>query len=86
MLAAEALEGLAASAALRGDALRAARAAGAAAALREAIAIPIPPDWAEVHERLVAEARALAGEAAYDAAVAAGREQSLEEAVEDAVG
>jgi predicted ATPase/class 3 adenylate cyclase/tetratricopeptide (TPR) repeat protein len=77
----EGLEGLAEVAWARGQPERAARLLGAAEALREAIRAPLPPaDHAE-HERLVATVRAGLDPATFRAAWAAGRAQSVAEAI-----
>jgi non-specific serine/threonine protein kinase len=82
------LEGLAGVAAGRGDRAeveRAARLWGAAEALREAIAAPLPPNLLPHHQELVAAARARADGPAWAAAWAAGRTLPLEEVVAEAL-
>src|SRR5262245_15581222 len=59
--------------------------AGAAAALREAIGVPLRPTDRAVHDRGLAAARAGLGEAAFAIAWAAGRAMPLEQAVADAL-
>jgi hypothetical protein len=59
---------------------------GVAAKLRESIGFPQPPLEAEDTESAVAEARAALGEDAWQAAYAAGRALSLEEAIAEALG
>jgi non-specific serine/threonine protein kinase len=79
------LDGLAALAASQGRLERAARLFGAGQALREAIGVSLmPPDRVE-HDRGVAEARLALGEAAYQAAWAAGRALPLGEAIDEAL-
>jgi len=68
-------------AAAQGQALRAARLLGAAAALREAMGAPLPPVERPEFERSVAAARALLGEEAFAAAWAEGQGMPLERAV-----
>jgi predicted ATPase/DNA-binding SARP family transcriptional activator len=75
------LEGLAAVAVAQGAAERAARLFGAAAALREAIGAPLPPDERADYERQEAPVRAALHEAAFAAAWAAGRAMPLDDAV-----
>jgi predicted ATPase/class 3 adenylate cyclase len=83
---AEALEELAATAGAAGQGERAARGLGAAAALRETIGVPLPPDeWADMEEA-VAPARAAVGEDAWAAAFAAGKALTLEQAIAEALG
>src|SRR5262249_10244596 len=78
---AEGLEGLAGIAWAQGQPERAARLYGAAEALREAIRAPLPPaDHAE-HERLVAAVRTGLDAATFEAAWAAGRAQSVADAI-----
>ena len=64
---------------------RAARLFGAADALRETTGTPLPPSEAVVHAQAVERASASLGDAAFDAARAAGRALSLEDAVALAV-
>jgi predicted ATPase len=75
------LETLGKVAASQGQAERAARLWGAAAALREEAGAPLPPVARADHERSVAAARATAGSARFDAAWAEGRDGSLEQMV-----
>jgi hypothetical protein len=83
---AEAVDALAGLAVVRGQAARAARLFGAAAALRDTIgARPDPGDRAE-NEPNVAAARTALGEQAFAAAWANGRAMTLEEAIEEAQG
>src|SRR5207249_753697 len=77
----ENLEGLAAVAVAQGQAERAARLAGAAEGLREAMGAPLPPADRAEHERSVGAARTALGEAAFASAWAEGRTLSLEAAV-----
>ncbi|HZS00248.1 MAG TPA: tetratricopeptide repeat protein [Chloroflexota bacterium] len=78
---AEGLEGLAEIASAQGQPQRAARLLGAAEALREAIRAPrSPADHAE-HERLVAAVRAGLDAGAFETAWAAGRAQTVAEAI-----
>ncbi len=77
---AEALEAVAATAARLGEPDRAARLWGAAAALREVIGAPVPPPDRAGHDEAVAGVRALLGDDAFAAAVAAGRALAPEEA------
>jgi tetratricopeptide (TPR) repeat protein len=79
------LEHLAAAAAQRGHAARAARLFGAAAAARLAWDLPLGDYEQASLERRVAEARAAADEAAWGAAWAAGQAQPLEEVVAEAL-
>jgi hypothetical protein len=60
---------------------RVARLLDAAAALRAAIGAPQPPNERAGHERSVAALRAVLGEVAFEAAWAAGRALSLEQAI-----
>ena len=82
---ADILEGLARVAAARGgstrDAERAARLYGAATALREATGAPLAPVELALYERHVARAREQLDPAAFDAAWAAGRAMTSEQAV-----
>jgi predicted ATPase len=83
---AEELEQLVRTAGAAGRGERAARLFGAAAALREAMGIPLPaPDREEV-EQAVAAARAALGEDAWAASFAAGQALSLEQAIAEALG
>ena len=63
----------------------AARLLGAAAALREALGIPVPASEREDHDRAVAATRTALGETAFAAAWAAGRALPVEEAVNEAL-
>jgi hypothetical protein len=74
---AEALEGLAARYAAQGEFERAARLSGAAAAMREAIAAPLPPVERALIERWTPAARSKLGEAAFDAAWEEGRKHGF---------
>jgi predicted ATPase len=78
---ADCFQGLAETAALQGRAVRAARLAGAAEALREAIGGHDWPHLAVYHERVMAAVRAQLPEAAWSAAWAAGRALPLARAV-----
>ena len=64
---------------MRGDAVRAARLCGVAAALREAIGVPLPSFGRAAFDRTKAAARAALGEADFAAVWAAGAALSLEE-------
>lgn len=75
------LEGLAAVAAAQGHARRTARLYGAANALREAIAAPMPPVDRPQYERALATAQALVDEAAWSAEGMAGRRMGLDQVV-----
>ncbi|MFN8513147.1 MAG: tetratricopeptide repeat protein [Thermomicrobiales bacterium] len=76
-LGAEAMEGLAAVALAEGDATRAARLLGAADGIRDRLAAPREPKWAERCTRIAEAARLALGEAAFVAAQATGRELDL---------
>ncbi|HLW59821.1 MAG TPA: tetratricopeptide repeat protein [bacterium] len=78
------LEGFASLAAAQQQVERAARLFGAAAALREAIGVPLLSSDRPDYDRAVAAARAGLGEEAFAAASSAGRAMTLEEAVADA--
>jgi predicted ATPase/Tfp pilus assembly protein PilF len=80
------LEGLAEVAGARGQPKRAARLWGAAAALRESIGAPIPPNEQSRHDRNIAAARAAFDAAAFDAAFAAGAGMTLEQVAAEAKG
>ncbi len=67
------------------SAFRAARLYGAAEALREAIGSPLPPSARAPHERSLAAARALLGEADFTAAWAEGRALTMEAAITEAL-
>jgi tetratricopeptide (TPR) repeat protein len=79
------LQGMASVAVARGDAVRAARLCGAAAALREATGVHMPAVSRARFEKLTADARAASGEPAFAAAWAAGQALSPEEAIADAL-
>jgi non-specific serine/threonine protein kinase len=79
------LEGLAGVGGARGHAERAARLYGAAAALRQAIGVPLPPTDRAVHERGLAAARARLGEAAFGISWAAGQSLALMPAIDYAL-
>jgi predicted ATPase len=78
---ADCFQGLAEAAALQGRPVRAARLAGAAEALREAIGGHDWPHLAAYHERMMAAVRAQLPEAAWTAAWAAGRALPLARAL-----
>ncbi len=78
------LEGVAGVVCARGEPERAARLCGAAAALRDAIGAPLPPEDRADYERIVAAARAALGDDAFAAAWAAGRALSLDQAIAEA--
>jgi hypothetical protein len=83
------LEGLAMDAAASGgagDAPRAGRLRGAAAALRDAIGAPLPPTERTEMEAALEPARATLGEQAWQTALATGRALSLEQAIHEALG
>jgi predicted ATPase/class 3 adenylate cyclase len=80
------LEGFAGLAGARGQGARAARLWGAAEALRTGIGAPLPPDARLLYEPSMAAARALLGEAAWEAAFVQGLAMSPEEAAEYALG
>jgi predicted ATPase/transcriptional regulator with XRE-family HTH domain len=79
------LEGLAATAALLGRGVRAARLLGAAAVLREVLGAPQPPIERSDTEQAVAAARVALGEERWAAAFAAGQSLSLEAAISEAL-
>jgi DNA-binding CsgD family transcriptional regulator len=79
------LEGFAGLAGARAQGARAARLWGAAEALRRTIGAPPTPEARRYYERSMAAARALLGEAAWEAVWAEGREMSPEEAAEYAL-
>ncbi len=79
------LEGVAGAAGMAGRGARAARLLGAAAALRETLGAPQPPQEREETEQAVAGARAALGETAWAAAVAAGQKLTLEQAIAEAL-
>ena len=74
---ADGLEELAVIATVQGGAVRGARLAGAAEALREAGGMPLSPKFRAALEQDMAPARTALGESAFAAAWAAGRELSL---------
>jgi non-specific serine/threonine protein kinase len=75
------LEGLAAAAALDGEAQRAAQLLGAAAALHESVGFVLEPDQALVVDPAVDRARTQLGEEAFAATWEAGRALTLEQAI-----
>jgi predicted ATPase/DNA-binding SARP family transcriptional activator len=75
------LGGLAAVAAARGEPVRATRLAGAAAALRDALGMPLYPGQRVRYEARVAAARAALGEAAFATAWAEGTAMPFEEVI-----
>jgi hypothetical protein len=81
----EGLELLASIAGTAGQGERAARLLGAAAAQRETLGTPQPPQEQVEVEQAVAAARAALGEEAWAAAYAAGRALSREQAVAEAL-
>ena len=80
------LETLAGTAGMAGLGARAARLLGKAAALREALGTPQPPQEQEDTEQATAAVRATLGEDAWAAAYAAGQALTLEQAVAEALG
>ena len=80
------LEAFAGLAGARGQGARAARLWGAAEALRTNIGAPPSLDARPLYEPSMAAARSQLGEAAWEAALAEGREMSAEEAAEYALG
>jgi hypothetical protein len=80
-----ALDGLAEVACLQGSSQRAARLYGAAAALRDAIGAPRPPEERLDYEHDVAALRTALGDDAFTAAWAAGRALPLEQAIAEAL-
>jgi predicted ATPase/class 3 adenylate cyclase len=80
------LESFAGLAGATGQGARAARLWGAAEALRTNIGAPLPLDARPLYEPSMAAARALLGEAAWEAAFAQGKAMSAEEAAEYALG
>jgi non-specific serine/threonine protein kinase len=80
-----ALDGLAAVAAKRREWERAARLAGAAAALREPIEGELEPADRSLRERCLREVRERLGEAAFEAASAEGRAMARDRAIDDAL-
>ena len=83
---ADVIEALAEFWAMAEDSERALRLAGAAAALRESIHVPVSAPDREVLERNLAPAREALGEVAAEAAFRAGRTLGWEQAVREAVG
>jgi predicted ATPase/DNA-binding SARP family transcriptional activator/DNA-binding CsgD family transcriptional regulator len=79
------LEGFAGLAGARVQGVRAARLWGAAESLRSTIGAPPTPEARRYYDRSMAAARALLGEAAWEAAFAEGSAMSAEEAVEYAL-
>jgi predicted ATPase len=75
------LEGVAAVAGAQGQPERAARLFGAAEALREVLAAPLPPNERADYDRSVAGVRAALDEAMFAAGWAAGRALTLEQAI-----
>lgn len=73
-------------AAMDGEAERASRLFGAAAALREAMGAPVPPVERPEIERAVAAARAALGETAFAIALREGARMPMDEAIESALG
>jgi tetratricopeptide (TPR) repeat protein len=69
----------------QGQIERAARLFGAGAALRERLGASLPPIGRRSHDRAVAAVRATLGEAAFEAAWAAGRSLSLDQAIAEAL-
>jgi hypothetical protein len=67
--------------AAQGQALRAARLAGAAAALRDALDVPLRPNQREVYDQAMRTVRAALGEESFSAAWAEGQALSLEQAI-----
>jgi predicted ATPase/transcriptional regulator with XRE-family HTH domain len=80
-----ALDAIAGTLVVMGDAERAVRLFGAADALREAIGLLRPPAFRGIYQRVTELARRTLGEAAYAAAWTAGRALPLEEAVAEAL-
>lgn len=73
VMIAEAMEGLATVALARGEPAQTARLLGAAGALRQEIAVPLPAVHAGEHQRCLDAARAVLGAAAFEAALNEGR-------------
>jgi hypothetical protein len=80
------VEGLAAGALAGGDAARAARLWGAAAAARAAIGAEVWPVERGAYEQCLAEARAALGDAGFEAAWAAGLALTWEQGAAEALG
>jgi hypothetical protein len=85
-LFAECFEGLASSAALQGQSVRAARLFGAAEQLREVINAPRAPMEDQWHAKMTALAREALDPAAFEQAWADGRRMAVEEAIAYAMG
>jgi predicted ATPase/transcriptional regulator with XRE-family HTH domain len=81
----ECLEGLACAAGLRGNPVRAARLAGAAATLRDTLRVSVSPNIG-LYERHLATARQQTRPATWDAALAAGRALGPDQASDEALG
>jgi predicted ATPase/DNA-binding XRE family transcriptional regulator len=75
------LEGLSGVAAAQGQPRRAARLLGAAAAIRDAVGMPLSSNAQAIYERLLAPARAQLDPTAWQAELAHGRAMSIEQAV-----
>jgi predicted ATPase/class 3 adenylate cyclase/DNA-binding XRE family transcriptional regulator len=80
------LSGFARLAAAQAQPIRALRLAGAAAALRELIGMPLTPAELAEFERRIAPARRALGEAAAESAWAEGRALAVEQAISEALG
>ena len=80
------LEGLAKSAGMAADGVRAARLLGAASALRESLGTPLTSHERREVEEAIAAAQATLSEEQWAAAFAVGEALSLEEAVTEALG
>jgi predicted ATPase/transcriptional regulator with XRE-family HTH domain/Tfp pilus assembly protein PilF len=81
----ECLDGIAAVVCALGDPHRAARLLAAAAALRAALNMPVPPVERADQDRILAAARAALDDAAFAASRAAGQAMSPEDAIADAL-
>jgi hypothetical protein len=81
LIGSESIEGLACSAAARGEAERATTLFGAAEALREAVGYQQAPRDHSQRERYLAAARSRVGEAAWAAAWDVGRSMAFEDAI-----
>ncbi|KPV48539.1 hypothetical protein SE17_37520, partial [Kouleothrix aurantiaca] len=79
------IEGLAAVASAEGDAARAVRPWGSAAASRAALHAPLPPVDRPRRDAMLAELRRTLGDAAFEALWAEGQALTLEAAVEEAM-
>jgi predicted ATPase/DNA-binding XRE family transcriptional regulator len=75
------LEGLSGVAAAQGQPRRAARLLGAAAAIRDAVGMPLSSNAQAIYERLLAPVRAQLDPSAWEAELAHGRVMSIEQAV-----